>query len=103
MAETNEYREQRLRSMEALAQMGFDPYGCKHRPLLDHERFLAFLRRKENALRTNNVAKIQLLECGKRSLGKFVTLKNELKLVRSVVHGAEIHLAHVANHHQPSG
>ena len=32
-AETNEYREQRLRSMEALAGMGFDPYGRKY----DHE------------------------------------------------------------------
>ena len=30
---TNEYREQRLRSMETLREMGYDPYGCKY----DHE------------------------------------------------------------------
>lgn len=30
MAETNEYREQRLRSMEALGSMGYEPYGCKY-------------------------------------------------------------------------
>ena len=31
--ETNEYREQRLRSMEALRAMGREPYGCRY----DHE------------------------------------------------------------------
>ena len=31
--ETNEYREQRLASMRELAEMGFEPYGCKY----DHE------------------------------------------------------------------
>ncbi|MBP5285895.1 MAG: lysine--tRNA ligase [Kiritimatiellae bacterium] len=33
MAETNEYREQRLASMRALAGMGYEPYGGKY----DHE------------------------------------------------------------------
>ena len=28
--ETNEYREQRIQSMNALAEMGYDPYGCKY-------------------------------------------------------------------------
>ena len=31
--ETNEYRAQRLQSMKALADMGYEPYGCKY----DHE------------------------------------------------------------------
>ncbi len=31
--ETNEYRAQRLQSMKALAEMGYEPYGCKY----DHE------------------------------------------------------------------
>ena len=31
--EVNEYREQRLQSMKALKEMGFEPYGCKY----DHE------------------------------------------------------------------
>ena len=31
--ETNEYRAQRLASMQALKDMGFEPYGCKY----DHE------------------------------------------------------------------
>jgi lysyl-tRNA synthetase class 2 len=31
--ETNEYREQRLQSMKALAEMGYAPYGCKY----DHD------------------------------------------------------------------
>ena len=31
--ETNEYREQRLQSMNALKEMGYDPYGCKY----DHD------------------------------------------------------------------
>ena len=31
--ETNEYREQRLASMKALAEMGYEPYGCKY----DHD------------------------------------------------------------------
>ena len=31
--ETNEYREQRLVSMKALAELGFEPYGCK----FDHD------------------------------------------------------------------
>ncbi len=31
--ETNEYREQRLLSMKALKEMGYEPYGCKY----DHE------------------------------------------------------------------
>ena len=31
--ETNEYREQRLQSMKTLAEMGYEPYGCKY----DHE------------------------------------------------------------------
>ena len=31
--ETNEYREQRLLSMKALKDMGYEPYGCKY----DHE------------------------------------------------------------------
>ena len=30
MAETNEYREQRLQSMKTLAEMGYEPYGCKY-------------------------------------------------------------------------
>ncbi len=30
MNETNEYREQRLLSMQKLAEMGFAPYGCKY-------------------------------------------------------------------------
>ncbi len=33
MNETNEYREQRLASMQKLAEMGFAPYGCKY----DHD------------------------------------------------------------------
>ena len=33
MEETNEYRAQRLQSMKALADMGYEPYGCKY----DHE------------------------------------------------------------------
>ncbi len=33
MSETNEYREQRLASMQKLADMGFAPYGCKY----DHD------------------------------------------------------------------
>ena len=33
MEATNEYREQRLASMKALAEMGYDPYGEKY----DHE------------------------------------------------------------------
>ena len=28
--ETNEYREQRLASMKALKEMGYEPYGCKY-------------------------------------------------------------------------
>ena len=28
--ETNEYREQRLQSMKALKEMGYEPYGCKY-------------------------------------------------------------------------
>ncbi|MBQ3344115.1 MAG: lysine--tRNA ligase, partial [Kiritimatiellae bacterium] len=28
--ETNEYREQRLQSMAALREMGFEPYGCRY-------------------------------------------------------------------------
>ena len=28
--ETNEYREQRLASMRALKEMGYEPYGCKY-------------------------------------------------------------------------
>ena len=28
--ETNEYREQRLQSMNALREMGYEPYGCKY-------------------------------------------------------------------------
>ena len=31
--ENNEYREQRLVSMKALAELGFEPYGCKY----DHD------------------------------------------------------------------
>ncbi len=31
--ETNEYREQRLQSMKALKEMGYEPYGCKY----DHD------------------------------------------------------------------
>ena len=35
--ETNEYREQRLQSMNALREMGYEPYGCKY----DHEELCA--------------------------------------------------------------
>ena len=28
--ETNEYREQRLASMQTLKEMGYEPYGCKY-------------------------------------------------------------------------
>ena len=31
--ESNEYREQRIASMRKLAEMGFEPYGCKY----DHD------------------------------------------------------------------
>ena len=31
--ETNEYREQRLQSMNTLREMGYEPFGCKY----DHE------------------------------------------------------------------
>ena len=31
--ETNEYREQRLQAMKTLAEMGYEPYGCKY----DHD------------------------------------------------------------------
>ena len=37
MAETNEYREQRLLSMKALREMGYEPYGRKY----DHEDLAA--------------------------------------------------------------
>ena len=30
MADTNEYREQRLASMQTLKEMGYEPYGCKY-------------------------------------------------------------------------
>lgn len=30
MEETNEYRAQRLQSMKTLADMGYEPYGCKY-------------------------------------------------------------------------
>ena len=35
--ESNEYREQRLQSMNALKEMGYEPYGCKY----DHEDLAA--------------------------------------------------------------
>ena len=70
----------------------------EHRPLLDDDRLLALLRREENALRADDVAEVELLEGGERRLGKLVALEDELKAVGAVVHGAEVHLAHAADH-----
>ena len=75
----------------------------EHRPLFDHERFLTLLRRKKRSFRTDYVAEIQKLERGEHLLGKFIALEDELELVRAVVQSGEVHLAHAADHHQPSG
>ena len=70
----------------------------EHRPLLDDDGLLALLRREEDTLGADDVAEVELLERGESRLGKLVALEDELEAVRAVVHGAEVHLAHAADH-----
>ena len=74
----------------------------EHRPFLDDQRLLSLLRREKSSFRADDVAEVQLLERRERSFGKLVAFEDELEPSRPVVHGAEVHLAHAADHQQAS-
>ena len=60
--ETNEYREQRLQSMRTLAEMGYEPYGCKY----DHEDLVKVRAEFEEGKRVRVAGRLLMI----RRMGK---------------------------------
>lgn len=85
--------------MELLWRL-FERFG-EHRPIRDNDGLLALLSREKRTFRANNIAEIQKLKGFERGLRKFVALEDKLKLIRAIIDGAEVHLTHAANRHQP--
>ena len=72
-------------------------------PLLDDNRLLTALGCERHTLHSDDITKMKLLETREKALIELVALENELETVSTVVHGAEVHLAHAADHQQTAG